>query len=167
MMLDSCFMKSSSFISVCVILIGLLSCSEKNSNSDSDPLDEMLGTWEFTGTAIVEKWARTVEGDYHIDVISHAGWEPERVQYIGIHRDENGFTYEGHILRNHNSTRPIRFRAVESSDSHILFENVAQEFPKNIHYMLIHKDKIRVRMSGSQNGKYREQDFIYYRQGNQ
>lgn len=157
---------SSLFLLTCLCTL-LGSCSISEAEMREQLLDQMLGSWEFTGTEIVEEWSRDPEGGYHIDVISHAGWEPDTVQYIDLKEGAEGMYYKGQILRDHNSTRPIDFKSVEISTEHILFENENQEFPKHIRYMLIHENKIRIRISGTQDGKYREQDFVYYRKGSQ
>ncbi|NNC82380.1 MAG: hypothetical protein HKN79_02285 [Flavobacteriales bacterium] len=144
-----------------LIVFTLVSCGS------SDPylhfMDRMCGDWEFTGTEIKEHWENIGQGAYQVDVVSHAGWEPEQVQRIDIQREGDKVIYTGTILREHNTTRPIRFEATEISDTHILFQNVAQEFPQHIRYTLIHADKFRVSISGSQDGRTREQEFVYYR----
>ncbi|NNK80366.1 MAG: hypothetical protein HKO93_02625 [Flavobacteriales bacterium] len=156
-------MRSSGIIYFLLFL--LLSCSSEEGNEHL--LDRMCGEWEFTGTEIREEWKKTDHRNYHIDVISYAGREPELVQTIDITEKEGELYYDGEILRDHNTTRPIHFKAIETSTDRILFENAAQEFPQNIQYTLVNENKIRVKISGSQNSRYREQEFVYYRVGSE
>lgn len=146
-------------------LFAFQSCTTENAHEQL--LDRMCGEWEFTGTEIREEWKKVGDLAYRVDVISYAGWEPELAQTIDITTRDGSIYYDGEILRDHNSTRPIHFKAIEVDDEHILFQNVAQEFPQNIQYTLINKDKIRVKISGSQNGRTREQEFVYYRVGSE
>lgn len=148
---------------LCLIVILNWGCS--NTNSAQSILQAMCGEWEFTGTEIIEEWKQVDANEFHVDVLSYAGREAELVQTIDFRIEHANIIYEGKILRDHNSTRPIDFRSVEIGDDHILFENQSQEFPQNIRYTLINKDKIRVKISGSQNERYREQEFVYYRAG--
>lgn len=54
---------------------------------------------------------------------------------------------------------PAEFRAIEASDSRIVFENLAHDFPQRVIYRRAGADSIVARIEGTRDGKVRGVDF--------
>lgn len=146
------------------ILLGfaLASCSSSTRERGIETLEQMTGSWKANGIELTEEWKQNEDGSFHADVFNHEGWEPELIEYIDVVQEGEDLYFIGTILKQ-NSGLPIRFRLVEAKDDKVTFENAAHDFPQYISYQIMGPDKLKAMISGSQNGKYREQGFIYYR----
>ena len=149
------------FLLFVLIPIGAFGQEQK---ATSDGLGWMAGCWELTARngamVISEQWmkpaggtligmSRTVSGDKTV------AWE-----FVRIVTDADGLSY---IARPHTSKEETTFKLAKSSQTELVFENPAHDFPQRIIYKLLATDKLTARIEGTMNGKTRGTDFPYTR----
>jgi hypothetical protein len=152
-------MKSKLFLAL--LFLSMLSCSPDSLNPEP-ALNGLLGKWDATGTAVTEAWTSGEKGVYRAVVTSHAGPSPEIQELIEVKKDGDDWYFTGTVMHQ-NSGLPIRFKLVDCKDDRLKFENAEHDFPQNIEYFIINKNKVKARVSGSQNGEFKEFIIAYYR----
>lgn len=111
----------------------------------------------------MEHW-ETIDSVRHKGtVILYFNGVPEHQQYIDIITEGQDVFYKGTLVGESNPVHPILFKMTEASVSHLLFENQNQDFPDHIRYEIINADTFKVTISGTQEDRFRDQAFVYYR----
>lgn len=152
-------MKINFFLSVCIAFS--LACSMgMKGNSQTSETEWLVGTWENKTPRgnIYETWRKIsnteLSGKSYIlrdkDTVIF-----ENVQLI---RKNNVLTYIPTVSGQNNS-QPVNFPLISSSESKIVFENKAHDFPQVISYTRISKDSLIAEISGISKGVAKRQIF--------
>lgn len=102
---------------------------------------------------------------------------PEGGGMVGMHRDLRGgrmVSYEFFrivpdssgrtaYITSPNGAPPTTFFAIELTDTRVVFENKAHDFPQRILYWRSHKDSLHARIEGDLDGKPHAMDWVWAR----
>jgi len=102
---------------------------------------------------------------------------PEGGAMIGMHKDTRGGRLVGFeffrivpdsmgravYVSSPNGAPPTAFTAIELTESRVVFENRAHDFPQRILYWRTHADTLHARIEGDQGGRARAMDWAWVR----
>lgn len=120
----------------------------------------LTGTWEGSSSrgSIYETWTRA--GDLGLSGKSYSIKEKDTVVFENIRLvQEPGGLYYIPTVKNQNSGLPVRFTAKVVSQTQLVFENKAHDFPQVISYTKTGENTLVAEISGTKNGQVRSQTF--------
>lgn len=127
------------------------------------PIDKtkwLLGTWQniTPDATIFETW--TVQSDTSLFGMSYLLEQGDTVVFESIQLlQENGTLYYIPVVKYQNDELPVRFKASETGDGVLKFENPEHDFPQVISYKQINPDSLVAEISGLSREKLRWQQF--------
>ncbi len=162
------------YLTLSLIALTTFSCSSDNDTVDNsapaknyEKLNKaswLLGDWEQQtedGTA-TEHWER--QNDSTFIGSSYFLIEKDTVSAETMVLEQRGdtLTYNP-TVREQNDMQAIQFTLTSSSDSMLVFENPAHDFPQKITYKIITADSIFAEISGNIKGEQKKISFPYTR----
>lgn len=144
-----------------ISVIFLISCS-----SSKRAFDSWLGTWEKVDNeeVYVEKWEKVNDSLFFGNsyfIIKNDTITSEEIQ---LKTQENGIFYVVVVnVHGKGISPPFKFKLVETKGSSWKFENKTHDFPQVITYKLNGKNTLDARISGTEKGEFREEQFLMKR----
>ena len=134
------------FIGLMLPTFLLISC---NADSELDKLKWLIGDWEynFEGGRTVEGWQKNTEGQLDGYSYTLMGGDTVSQETILIKVKDGNMNYVPTVMEQ-NDGQPIEFAMIELSDSTVVFENKAHDFPQKIQYKKIGSDSLEAKISG-------------------
>lgn len=139
----------------------LLSCS-----SSKRAFDSWLGTWEKIDNqeVYIEKWEKINDSLFlgnSCFIVKNDTIPSEEIQ---LKTQENGVFYVVVINVHGKGISPsFKFKLVETKRNSWRFENKTHDFPQVITYKFKGKNTLDARISGTESGKFREEEFLMKR----
>ena len=147
---------------VIIAFIGLLALSSWSFRVDSkiEKVKWLMGVWENKTQrgSIYESW--TTVNKMEISGKSFVVKEGDTMVFenIRIVEEADNLFYIP-IVKNQNEGLPVRFAMTSLTDTNMVFENPAHDFPQKISYTKINADSLVAMISGLRNGQERQQVF--------
>jgi hypothetical protein len=120
----------------------------------------LIGTWENKTPkgSIFETWIKPNENE--LSGKSYIIKESDTIVFetIRLIQEQDGLYYIPSV-KDQNDGAPVRFISKIFSDTQMVFENSAHDFPKVISYTRISADSLVAEISGTIKGKERKQTF--------
>ncbi|OCB78391.1 DUF6265 family protein [Flavobacterium crassostreae] len=152
-----------------LLLATALSCQKSQTNSSENTEKEkiktsrwLLGTWENKGSdgTLKEIWNKVNDStfagqSYFIKAQDTIHFETIQLQQI----DEN-LTYTS-TTKGQNNNQPIAYKATNSSEKELVFENTSLNYPQKIRYTAIATDSLKIEISGMQQSKPSTERYGY------
>lgn len=120
----------------------------------------LIGTWEnkTPGGSIYETWIKT--NHKKLSGKSYILKEKDTIVFETIELvQQEGNLFYIPTVKNQNGGLPVRFAARKISENQLIFENKQHDFPQTISYMKTGTNSLLAEISGSKNGKERNQIF--------
>lgn len=120
----------------------------------------LIGTWESKNQrgSIYETWEKI--NSFELSGKSYMIKEKDTIVFETVQLLEGKNTlYYIPKVKNQNGDLPVRFTAKIVSDTELIFENQVHDFPQIISYTKINTDSLVAEISGTKNGKERNQKF--------
>lgn len=156
-------MKKILFIAVACLLLQACGNDANNEESKLDTISWILGFWEMStpeGT-VTESWIRTSDSTYSgIGKFMDSSGKVASTEEILIVLRDGKLLYIP-VVSNQNSGKPIIFSESQLSDSAIVFENEAHDFPQRITYNKPAEGTMLAFIEGDINGEQQRIDFPY------
>ena len=122
------------------------------------------GTWvnKTKRGNIYESWS--IKSPSIMEGMSYAVKQTDTMVFetILITEEEGSFYYIPTVY-NQNDQKPVRFKMVDISESHMAFENADHDFPQKIEYTKVHSDSLVATISGDQGGEIKSINFYMSR----
>ncbi len=120
----------------------------------------LIGTWENKTQrgSIYETWEKINE--FELSGKSYMLKEKDTIVFetVQLLEEKKSLFYIPKV-KNQNGDLPVRFTAKIVSETELIFENQAHDFPQIISYTKITADSLVAEISGTKNGKERSQKF--------
>lgn len=120
----------------------------------------LIGTWENKtrrGT-IYESWVKTGETELAGKSFMIKDKDTIVFENIKLVQEPGGLFYIP-TVKGQNQGLPVRFKGRSISETQLIFENPAHDFPQIISYTKISADSLVAEISGMRNGQERKQQF--------
>jgi len=126
---------------------------------DLDKLAWLAGCWEMKGGPMViqETWTKPLAGTMLGTGRTIKGDRTVFVEFARIDAKEGSIVYTARV-----DASKTPFKMVKLSDSEVVFENPAHDFPQRIIYRKA-GEGIQARVEGMEKGKAKSEDFPYKR----
>ena len=140
----------------------LITISVKTTNAQSiNDLEWMSGLWNgnLNGVIMEEYWTNPAGGSLiglHRDTFLETS---SFFEFLRIEETEEGLIY----FAQPKGGPATRFRVSELEINKVTFSNPDHDFPKHLHYHLIHPDTIKVGISGLDNGELKQIEWEWVR----
>ncbi len=123
--------------------------------------DWLIGNWSinYGKSALREDWFFVNDSTLRADsyLLNSKG---KKIPFETIElKIRNGIAYYVPSVKNQNNGVPIEFRIVQSDTQSFISENLQHDYPQRIIYTLKSADELFARIEGTQNGKFRSDDF--------
>ncbi len=129
-------------------------------NNDIKKATWLIGTWENKTTrgSLYETWAKV--NDMELLGKSYMLKEKDTITFetVQLIQKDNSIFYIP-IVKDQNNGQPVSFSLKRISDTEMVFENPAHDFPQVISYTKITTDSLVAEISGMRNGQLRKQTF--------
>ncbi|MBL7888216.1 MAG: hypothetical protein JNL24_01620 [Bacteroidia bacterium] len=152
------------FIFIAVLSMGMCSFQSKEeiSNSKNELLSRsswLIGTWVNTTPRgkMVEEWKKESDSSF-VGKSYFIKTDTMPAEALKLVQRGNNLFYIPTVI-NQNGGLPVTFKHTISSESQIVFENPAHDFPQKISYTLINKDSLVAEISGTRNGQPKKIKF--------
>lgn len=134
-------------------LLALLSCGPAGTDQRLEA-GWLEGSWRLDEgqNVFIESWALQDDSTLVGQGVTVSGGETALFETLRIERRHTGTLYIATVL-GQNNDEPVAFRLTSSSDSELVFENPAHDFPQKIRYTLIAADSLVAEISGTADGK--------------
>jgi Domain of unknown function (DUF6265) len=145
-----------------IVIVGLiLFCSwSAKETSEINKCEWLIGTWENKTPkgSVFETWIKS--GEKELSGKSYIVKESDTIVFetIRLIQEQEGLFYIPSV-KDQNDGAPVRFISKIFSDTQMVFENSAHDFPKVISYTKISADSLVAEISGAIKGKERKQTF--------
>lgn len=137
----------------------LCSCATQH-KQEFKKIEWLIGTWENkTGQgSIYETWTKVNYNE--LSGKSYIVKEKDTIVFetIQLIQEQDGLFYIPKV-EEQNEGMPIRFTLNSISDTVLVFKNTQHDFPQIISYAKINNDSLVAEISGTKNGKKRNQTF--------
>lgn len=157
------------------LFILLQSCLDDNKSNTTDAntiivnridkLSWLSGSWQINTpeVTITETWAKTDENNLSGNsyVISMKG-DTVFTESLRITAIDDTLYYLP-TISNQNEGKEIRFKEKSISDTEVVFENLAHDFPQRIVYQKTSDTTVYAYIEGMQDGKLRKEEFPYHK----
>ena len=120
----------------------------------------LIGTWENKTSrgSVYETWTKT--SDTELAGKSYMVKQQDTLVFESIRLiQEKGGLFYIPTVKNQNDGLPVRFATQTISETQLVFENAAHDFPQIISYTKITADSLVAEISGMKNGRERRQVF--------
>lgn len=151
-------MKAKFFITIAGLVV--LSSWAPKKGDDIKKAEWLIGTWENKTARgnIYETWDKVNANEFSGK--SYMIKEKDTIVFEKIQLIQRS----GHLLyipavKDQNNGLPVYFSAKEISDTALVFEHPAHDFPQVITYTRISPDSLVAEISGTKNGRKRSQVF--------
>jgi hypothetical protein len=131
------------------------------SAQEIDKLAWMTGTWTQVkeNDSVQESWLGP-RGKMMIGSnLTHAARRGTTFEFLRIVEEPNGLSY----LASPGGKPPVEFKMKEMGDKKVIFENLANDFPHRIIYLLEADGAMKARIEGSIQGKERSIEWRFER----
>jgi hypothetical protein len=120
----------------------------------------LTGTWENKTQrgSVYETWTKLSEVEFSGKSYMLKDQDTIVFETVRLIQEQNNIFYIPQV-KGQNEGLPVRFRSTIISDKELVFENQEHEFPQLISYTKINADSLVARISGTKNGKERQQQF--------
>ena len=144
---------------ICLAFLALMPSSHSDKGNRVSTVYWMLGTWEgkTSKSTIYEAWEKATDGAMKGTTYKVSGTDTTLLEDIQL-LEEEGLIFYLPTVKNQNEGKPVRFKAIEVTDSSLVVENQSHDFPTQIAYRMVHKDSLVATISGVRQGKH--QDFV-------
>jgi len=154
-------------VAVIALLIVILSCNNKVSQKTVAPQKQpinraawLIGAWENKTTrgTLYESWQR--ENDSTFAGKSYFLKEKDTVVLETVFIEQrNANLFYIPTVKGQNNEQPVTFALTSSSDTLLVFENAAHDFPQKITYTRMSSDSLLAEISGIVKGQSKSQRF--------
>lgn len=138
----------------------LCAWSVQQTNNTIGKAEWLIGTWENKTPrgSIYETWIKT--NHKKLSGKSYILKEKDTIVFETIELvQQEGNLFYIPTVKNQNGGLPVRFAARKISENQLIFENMQHDFPQTISYMKTGANSLLAEISGSKNGKERNQFF--------
>ncbi len=124
----------------------------------------LIGTWENRTAkgSIYERWTRLNDSEFSAKSYILKEKDTIILETISLIQ-EKGRLYYIPVVKNQNNGLPVRFTLKTISDTTLIFENRAHDFPQTISYTGISTDSLVAEIAGMQNGQEHKIKFTMKR----
>lgn len=153
-------MKKTTTVIVAVTAI-LMFCSwTGHLNNDIKKAGWLIGTWENKTQrgSLFETWIPVSENEFSGKSYMVKDKDTLVFETIRLLQEKEKLFYIP-VVSNQNGGQPVRFALKSISESSLVFENPAHDFPQLISYTRITSDSLLAEISGTRNGQPRAQRF--------
>jgi len=154
------------------ILLSAISCKEapdaklpplENTSKKYDAIENanwLIGRWENNSKEgnLSEFWTKTNDSTFHGEsyfVIEKDTVFGEKVELMQRGKD---FIFEARVAKQ-NDEKPVPFKLTSSSETEMVWENPAHDFPNKIVYQKVGKDSLVATIFGNKDGKPKSEVF--------
>jgi hypothetical protein len=149
----------NSIIYTALALIVMASCTSNKSTENNGVLatanDEIYKAYFFIGEwenrekdgVMTERWHKQNDSVFTGESYFISGNDTMSSEKITIEQRGNEL-YFIPTLKGQNNNQPVEFKLIESSPTHLVFENPTHDFPEKITYTLLTKDSLLAEISG-------------------
>jgi hypothetical protein len=140
-----------------VLLAAASAPGEETKGSTIDKLAWLAGCWERTSgeRRIDEQWMKPGGGTMFGMGRTVVGGKTSEFEQMQIREEAGHLVYTAKP----SGQEEASFRSIELTDSSVLFENQAHDFPQRVIYRRLEDGTLLARIEGEQNGKARGVDF--------
>ena len=163
--------KSLTYLIPC-ILISIISCKEahdgKLPEKEFIPKKQeavenanwLIGRWENNSAEgnLSEFWTKTNDSTFHGEsyfVIKNDTVFGEKVELMQRGKD---FIFEARVAKQ-NDEKPVPFKLTKSSETEMVWENPAHDYPNKIVYQKVGNDSLVAEIFGTKDGKVKSEVF--------
>ncbi|RWW92134.1 DUF6265 family protein [Flavobacterium cerinum] len=171
-------MKKTTLILSAVMLYSLFSCKQETKVTETktsapvktyvhmDKTNWLIGNWGHTSKegSLTETWTKANDSVYKGETYFVVGGKDtvfsEKVDLV---QENDKLTYIVSVP-GQNNEKPVRFDMTSISDTTIIFENPAHDYPNKIVYNKIGNDSVVAEIFGTQKGKPATEKFAMKKQ---
>lgn len=135
-------LKSIFFILSLVLLTNMVSAQE-----DLSELKFLIGTWKVENKESYENWEKIGHSQYNGSVFKLNDSIKKIKETLALKLKNGNIVYEA-TVPDQNEGKTIAFELNHVADDTFSFENPTHDFPKKIQYIIIDKNKIRIKVLG-------------------
>lgn len=162
-------MKRILYFGYVIAAIGLVSCSNSVEAPEETAVQQyaqikkigwLVGSWRGTSPEGVfgETWQMRNDSILSGKGYFVVGKDTVSMEALRLVQEGNKLYYEP-TVNNQNNGKAVRFELTSMSDTTMIFENAAHDFPQKICYRLINADSLVAEISGQSNGEARSELF--------
>lgn len=153
-------MKKNTTILIAAFSLLALFAWSKRQKDDLSQLQWLIGTWENKTVrgSMYEQWTRTNENEFSGKSFMKKGSDTVVFENIRLVK-ENHLLFYIPAVKAQNGGLPIRFGLKVRSETQLVFENPAHDFPQIISYTKVNADSLVAEIAGTKNGQPRKQVF--------
>lgn len=136
-----------------------------SSSSKIDKLDWLAGTWkmQMPDGNFIETWKK--ENDKKLSGNGYFITTNNDTTFREILTIENKDDTIFYIVKTaQNGEEPVSFKEVSSNEYDLVFENSLHDFPQKILYTRVNDTTLTAKITGTQNGKVRTEEFNLVKQ---
>jgi hypothetical protein len=112
----------------------------------TDPVSQLVGTWQVEGQAVYEHWDRLGETALKGFSYELKDGQPVVSEYLDLFKRGDDWVYAATVL-NQNEGRTVEFVQCQGDKGAISFENPAHDFPRRIVYRFVSDREMAVTVS--------------------
>ncbi len=147
-----------------IFLLALLlvfSCENSQKNDVLKKSNWLIGKWERKSVDgnLTEIWRLLNDSTYVGESYFIKAKDTLHFENIQLQQNGNDLVYISNI-KGQNNNQSITFMQNKDVENPLVFENIANEYPKKIAYSMISKERIMIQISGIQQGKQSSDRFI-------
>jgi hypothetical protein len=154
---------------VFIIIATMISCNssvqknKENNIADYNQIEKaswLIGAWENNSAEgySAESWEKKNDSAYAGKSYFIIGKDTVSSETISLEQ-HGGQLFYIPTLKDQNAGQAVKFTLTASTNTQLVFENPAHDFPQKLSYTQINKDSLLAEISGMQHGKYRAEKF--------
>lgn len=153
------------YISLLIAFPLIFSCRERHNQLNDNfhkIVKKLPGLWKIDNADYFEEWEKN-EKIYLGLNFSTEGYDTIIQETIKIFHEAGQVFYEPTVF-DQNDGNPIKFELIMADSMTLTFENKSHDFPQQISYSFLSKNKMKAKISGIVDGKEKTISFNYTKQ---